>query len=303
MKVRAEGEVRGCLLICFPTFAATPCACLPLPVLVAILTWHRGQNLRSAEMSEACEGSTNFNLLVLPGEPPPATLPEEYAAKVANLRFLSIGRVEAILQQEVPWPEQNRTIRLVGVRCERPTRGTDPKPPLDPVSPGSVALGYELHHSANRKIGDRIELRGRDFTVARCEPARDKDDDRTAWISLNEAQELLGQKGLVNGIVLRNVRAVRDQLGRVRAEIAELLPGTRVIEFDSRTLAQAEARDREAAAIEAERAHRAETRSQWEVLVAGLASVVTGGAIWLGWLARRRSIARRASRRKPDVEV
>jgi hypothetical protein len=65
------------------------------------------------------------------------------------------------------------------------------KPMVDPVAPGSIVLGYELHDSLGLKRGDRLTLLGREFTVGTCYAMRGNKDDITAWIHLAEAQELL----------------------------------------------------------------------------------------------------------------
>jgi hypothetical protein len=244
----------------------------PLAVTLA------GAAVSALAQTSARPGSTSINLLILPKEPS-GTLPEYYAAQAAKLRLMSMERVQPILQREVKWPESGRIIRLIGIRGERPLRGGDSQVVLDPVPGGSIALGYSLHRSTGYKPGDLMELLGRKFTVARCEPARDEDDERTAWIHLSEAQELFQQPGRISGIVILNAHATSDRLGRIRAEVAGRLPETRVIEFGTETLAQAEARDRQA-----QPAPKDLSSGLWKITLAGLLAIgLVSGSLWIAF--------------------
>ncbi len=71
---------------------------------------------------------------------------------------------------------------------------------LDPVLPGHVVVGYELHRSLKLAVGDKIQLCKRPLTVSALQPQRGNQDDITLWINLREAQQILGKEDRINAI-------------------------------------------------------------------------------------------------------
>ena len=242
-----------------------------------------------------------FNVLILPREQnlndlfaedfASKYMPEEYVERLAKSRVATIQHLLPSLQQKLKWPEAQRTIILIGVRGEVPILQADTKQPLlEPVPAGTMVLGSELHRSLKLKAGDKATLLGREFTVGRLHPERGTKDDITIWISLKEAQELLGKKGQINGILALECVCAADSLDKVRAEIGKVLPDTQVIEFQSQTLARAEARRRAAfearEAVEREKQNRAKLRQEREsfaALLVPIAVVVAG--LWVAFLS------------------
>ena len=242
-----------------------------------------------------------FNVLILPQKQNLSDLfaqdyathymPEAYVERLATSRVATIQHLLPSLQHKLKWPEYERTIILIGVRGEVPILHADPKKPiLEAVPAGTMVVGSEIHRSLKLKAGDRVKLLGREFTVGKLHPERGTKDDITVWISLAEAQELLGRKGQINGILALECVCATDSLDKVRAEIGRILPDTQVLEFQSQTLARAEARQRAAAeahdAIEREKQNRARLREVRESFAAILVPVVVAGsALWIALLA------------------
>jgi ABC-type lipoprotein release transport system permease subunit len=242
-----------------------------------------------------------FNVLILPKDQNLSDLyaedfaskymPEEYATRLAKSRVATINHVLPSLQQKVKWPERERTVLLMGVRGEVYIQSKQQKPLLEPVAPGTMILGHELARNLTIAAGDKTKLMGREFTVAKINPERGNKDDITVWISLAEAQELLGKPGLINGILALDCTCdTVDRLGRIRPEIARILPDTQLIEYASQALARAEARQRAAdeskASIEREKEGRNKLRGEREALAAVLVPVVMiGSGVWIGLLA------------------
>lgn len=242
-----------------------------------------------------------FNVLILPRQQNLSDLfaqdyathymPETYVERLATSRVATIQHLLPSLQHKLKWPEQERTIILSGVRGEVPILHADPKKPiLEAVPAGTMIVGSELHRSIKLKTGDRVRLLGREFTVGTLHPERGTKDDITVWIPLAAAQELLDRKGQINGILALECVCAADSLDKVRAEIGRILPDTQVIEFQTQTLARAEARRRAAAeardAVEREQRNRAQLRAERESLAAVLVPVVVAGAaLWIGFLA------------------
>jgi hypothetical protein len=154
-----------------------------------------------------------------------------------------------------------------------------------------MILGHELARNLALKAGHKTKFMGREFTVEKINPERGNKDDITVWISLPEAQELLGKPGLINGILALDCTCdTLDRLGRSRPEIARILPDTQVIEYASQALTRAEARQRAAeearAGIQREKEGRQKLRAEQEALAAVLVPVVMlGSSVWIGLLA------------------
>jgi hypothetical protein len=172
------------------------------------------------------------------------TMPEEYVSKLANSKIVTVNHLLPRLTRKIKWPEQDRTVVLIGVRGEVPLAHRDPKKPLiDPVPEGKLVVGYELHQSLGLNPGDTVKLMGREFAVQKCHKERGTVDDITLWMNLGECQQILNQKGRINAILALECNcATLDRLGEIRAEIGKILPGTKIIEKGSKALARAEAR-------------------------------------------------------------
>jgi len=251
-----------------------------------------------------------FNVVILPKDQNLADwyaedyaskyMPEDYVHKLANSGIVTVRHFLPSLQQKIEWPERKRKIILVGARGEVPNLHKNPvKPMVQPVPPGTISLGYELHRSLDLKVGEKVKLMGKEFTIHACHKERGNKDDITAWIYLAEAQELLDKQGLINAILaLECMCAGMDALPLMRKEIAAILPGTQVIERGSRALARAEARtkvEEEAkTAIEKEKLGRQHLRAVRERLASILTPViVTACAVWVALLGFTNVRARR----------
>jgi hypothetical protein len=242
-----------------------------------------------------------FNVLILPKaqdlnellaeDRGSTSMPEVYVDRLARSGVVTVQHLLPTLQQKLRWPETERTILLAGVRGEVPIARASLKDPIqDAVPAGTMVVGWELHRTLHLAVGQKVKLLGRAFTVGKLQPERGTKDDITIWINLAEAQQLLGAPGRISGILALECVCAADSLDKVRGEIAGLLPDTQVLEFQSQTLARAEARQRAAAeaseAIAREQAGRARLRRQREALATVLVpTVVLGSTLWIAFLA------------------
>ena len=238
-----------------------------------------------------------FNLVILPKDQnlgdwytddySTEYMPESYVERLAGSDIVSVRHILPSLQQKIRWPERKRTIILMGTRGEVPNLHLSPKKPLlQPVPEGTIILGYELHQSMDIKPGDEIKLLGKSFVVNTCYAERGNKDDITAWISLKEAQELLGKEGQINAILALECLCTSDALPTIRKEVAAILPGTQVIERESRALARAEARNQvaleAATTIEKEKLGRDTLRAEREHMASILVPVILlTCALWI----------------------
>jgi putative ABC transport system permease protein len=253
-----------------------------------------------------------FNILILPQEQDlselhlngtlSATMPESYVDKLANSNIVTVNHLLPTVTKRVKWPERDIDVVLVGTRGEVPImHRSDKKPLLEAVSPGEIVLGYEVHQQLNIQPRDKVTLLGREFLVARVHPQRGTSDDVTVWISLAEAQELLGMQNLVHGILALECECAGDRIAQIRSELQAILPGTQIVERYSQALARAEARTQAkttaeqalqqakadgAAALQRETDARRAIESQHASLASLLVPVVVvAAAVWVGLLA------------------
>lgn len=231
------------------------------------------------------------------------TMPEAYVDKLANSKIVKINHLLPQLTQKLLWPEQQRTVILIGVRGEVPIAHRDPKKPLiDPVPVGKIVLGYELHSSLGLSPGSEVKLLGKTMAVEKCHDQRGTQDDITIWMDLKEAQTLLDKEGLINSILALECNcASLDRLAEVRAELSGILPGTTIIESGSKALVRAEARNQAKATAESQlhemKMRRAELNAGHEKFAAILVPVVAllgvagiGALTWANTRQRRMEI-------------
>ena len=241
-----------------------------------------------------------FNLLILPEEQNLADLyaddfaskymPEEYVNTLAKSNIMTIRHLLPSLQQRIFWNQGKRQVILIGTRGEVPFLHRDPKEPiLVAVPKGAVVVGYELHQSNNLSVGDKIKIRGLDFTITQCNEERGNKDDITLWIDLEQAQSLLKRPDQVNAILALKCECAGNDISQIRAEVSGILPGTQVIEEASKVVTRAEARaraGREAKeAIESEKVHRQEMRNEQERFAAIYVPSIMGlSVLWIALL-------------------
>ena len=209
------------------------------------------------------------------------TMPEEYVNKLANSEIVTVNHLLPSLTQKLKWEEQERTVVLIGVRGQVPIAHREQKKPImEPVEPGTVVLGHELHRAAKLKVGDEVQFQGKTFTVAKTHDPRGSADDITIWMNLGEVQALLDKPGEINAIkALECNCASIDRLGEIRAELMEILPDTQIIETESTALARAEARNQAQATAQAQNA----SAKRFANVLLPLVTLVGMG--WIGMLA------------------
>jgi putative ABC transport system permease protein len=227
-------------------------------------------------------------------------MPEEYMARLAQSKIVTIERLTPRLRQKVKWPEKKWAVILVGVSDEAcyPSANTH-ELAVDPVPRGRITLGHEVHQGLGLKVGDEIWFMGKEFVVDTCQKEMGTEEDMTVWVNLQEAQELLDKRGWINEILALECRSAWANLPKVRAEITRILPDTRVIEKSSDVLAKIHAyikvEEEGKAAIEREQENISRMRATWMRFASILGPLVmVFSVVWIALLAagnvRRRQV-------------
>lgn len=168
-------------------------------------------------------------------------MPEEYIAKLAESKFMTIKHLLPILRQKIKWPETKRTILIIGTLGEVTNLEEESlKPLVQPIPEGEIVLGYEIQQSLNLKVGDTVKLLDNKFIVSKCHKERGNKDDITVWLNLKDAQKILNKNGLINEILALECGCELSNLPKVRTEVNKLLADTQVIELVSKALTRAE---------------------------------------------------------------
>jgi putative ABC transport system permease protein len=105
---------------------------------------------------------------------------------------------------------------------------------------GTVLVGHELAHG--RKVGETIEVLGRPFQIARLLPEQGSKEDITLAVHLEDAQALLHKPGRITQIMALECRCPGADVSKIRQQLAEVLPDTKITEFQSIALARSEQR-------------------------------------------------------------
>jgi len=242
-----------------------------------------------------------FNVLILPKEQDlheldlndlaTKDMPEHYVKTLANSRIITVRHLLPVVQEELPWPEMDTTIILVGTRGEVPISHRAPKQAiLTAVPPGEMVVGYRLYKNLKLQVGQRVSLLGREFKISKHYPKRGGKDDVSVWIDLAEAQRMLGREGRINAILALSCQCADSDPAMIRAEIEKILPKTQVHEYQSKYITRAEMRSRAKVehqqALASEKTNRDNLKKTREAFAAMLVPLVlVGCAVWIGLLA------------------
>ncbi len=186
---------------------------------------------------------------------------------------------------QAPVTVRGRAILLTGVDVLDDHQVTEEKDHLlDPLAPGTAALGHALARAWDLDAGDTLVLgEHRSWHIQQVHPPRGTLDDERLWIPLSDAQEWLekpGQANLILGFLCMQGRTLEEGLTRLESRLAErhgelqLLPQMNVL--NARDLS------------------RFTTSRYLEYLLIAVASVTALLLAALGWMEvneRRRELA------------
>lgn len=232
---------------------------------------------------------------------PDTFMPLEYAFQLGREGGGSetLNHLLPVLQHRVVWPERDFEILLSGTPGQVPVDhrrrfltedGTEYRNPIIRTLPEDmIRIGQSVAQRLQLRPGETVTMNGREFTVERVLRGEGTVDDIAVWTDLEFAQEWLGKEGQINGILGLECICEPDALGRVVADVQGILPDVQVIEFSSRVVARALARQRaaeaHATAIEAEKQHQADMRRERGTFAAVLApTALVGAGIWVFFL-------------------
>ncbi len=168
-------------------------------------------------------------------------MPESYVQRLVDAQVLdSIRHIVATLQQKIKW--NNRSILLVGILPESTQEHRFKKAHMTAtVEEKTVHVGHEL--AVGLKEGDKIDVIGEEFTVAKIMPEAGTYDDITLRMHLHDAQRLLDKPEVISMILALGCHCEEAKIATLRETLAGVLPEVAVTEYLTRRIARAEQRD------------------------------------------------------------
>ncbi|HWI55257.1 MAG TPA: FtsX-like permease family protein, partial [Desulfobacteria bacterium] len=96
-----------------------------------------------------------------------------------------------------------------------------------PAGPGDVLLGSQAAGELNKKTGDKLEVKGKTYTVTGIIEETGNQEDMVIFMDLNELQTITGKSGTVSFVevsALCSTCPIED----ITAQISGKIPGTKV---------------------------------------------------------------------------
>ncbi len=182
-----------------------------------------------------------FNLRIIPKETnmddfwntgfSDITMPEDYVYRFNQFKDFSYAHLTATLHHRINW--QGMNIILTGISPEIEPSGRKKAPMIFSIEPGHVYVGFEVAQRFNIHKGDRIDIKGKNFIVAKTMIENGNIDDIRIFAPLHEVQEILGMPGKINEIKALDCLCLiddnTDALALLRKQLNQVLPEGKVI--------------------------------------------------------------------------
>lgn len=223
------------------------------------------------------------NLRIIPRETPmdkfwsvgfsEYTMPEDYVHRFAILEGYEYTHLTGTLHKKVRW--RDKDVILAGILPEVMPPDAKQPPMTFSVNRGNAYVGFELARMFDIKAGDKIEIFGKPFHVAKCLSQTGSSDDIRIYGHLHDVQSVLGLEGRINEIraleclcMIESGRTNLDPLTLAQRQLAEILPDAKVLLLQG----IAEVRQKQRAAMEG-----------YLALIMPIVIVACG--VWIGLLA------------------
>lgn len=182
-----------------------------------------------------------FNLRIIPKETnmdefwltgfSSITMPEDYVLRFNQFKDFSYAHLTATLHRKVVW--KNMNVILTGISPEIEPSGKKKTPMIFSIKPSTVYIGYEIANAFNLRNGDKIDLFGNEYSVAKTLTENGSDDDIRIFAPLKEVQKILDMEGKINEIKALDCLCLiddhTDALKLLREQLNQVLPEGKVI--------------------------------------------------------------------------
>ncbi|MBD3243972.1 MAG: FtsX-like permease family protein [Chitinivibrionales bacterium] len=159
------------------------------------------------------------------------TMPDSTVTLVAESAAIDhlLPRLVAMLA----WTERNRDVMLMGIGNERISeraREQGEKPFSTPPPSGFVHVGSAIADECELSVGRRITLNGVTLTVAECLAESGSRNDAALWVSLADAQRIVGRTGRITDML----GVAQMPFGELQAHMLQVAPSVRLVRHGRR---------------------------------------------------------------------
>ena len=163
------------------------------------------------------------------------TMPEEYVRRFETQENLYYNHLTAILSKKMLWNGMDIILTGMAAREVVPP-GAKKSPMIFEIKQGTVHVGSALADSLGIEKGDKIEILGASFNVARRLQPTGTIDDIRIYALLRDVQALLNMEGKINEIKALECLCFApgaDRITVLEEHLEKLLPEAKVIEIKS----------------------------------------------------------------------
>ena len=168
-----------------------------------------------------------------------ALMPESWVYEFEKVQGLYYAHLTASLVRRIEWG--GSAAILTGISAEVSPPGRKKPSMVFSIEPGQVYMGYQLAADAGIQKGDSVSILGKEFTVAQTLVEAGTDDDIRLTMTLSDVQEITNLQGQINEIQAIDCYCQhpdKDTLTVLREQLAEFLPGAKVIKMQRIALAR-----------------------------------------------------------------
>jgi hypothetical protein len=257
-----------------------------------------------------------FNAVLLPpgqdpaalhanGGVPTGSMPAAVGAALAAQRPRTVNHLLPVLQRRCPWPERDG-LEIVLCGADGEVFISDPRsqmPLQAAIAPGTCLLGRPLAELLGLAPGASLVFRGRSYRVAGVRPVRGSAEDRSLWLPLADAQELLAAPRAISAVYLLLCQCDDDGGAAARRELARLAPGHELVVFA--TLARARGEGLALAAVAASELREAEQAAQAAARAARVRLMLwlSAAGLLAAFAIAAALAAEQARRRLPEIAI
>ncbi len=183
-----------------------------------------------------------YNLRILPAqtsinayyltELTPHTIPENYLYTLSQRQSLTYNHLLGVLQQSITW--RDSTILLTGITPEICPPNRKKPSMFYQIEPGTAYLGHTLAQKHNLKKGDKVNIAGKEITIAHCLAESGTRDDIRIQCHISDAQKILGSPDRlseIRAVDCMHCAQIDNALTFIRSEISDTLPDTQVLQM------------------------------------------------------------------------
>jgi len=219
---------------------------LAMTALVSLYVFILNTNRFSARSMQLIMKNMGLNQLIIPESQPASDtylctekqreFPDGTTREVAGHTELLSKYYLSVLQERMNVADV--PLVLTGIQpVQRPDETQEKGNPVKPVKPGTARLGSMAAVSLGAREGQRLDIKGRAFTVLGVASEQGTLDDYRVFLNLADMQALVGKQGKINAILSFECLEVGGSLEQThryqRENFARVMPGFKQFNIES----------------------------------------------------------------------